>query len=199
MQGMMNFGLLENAINATNVFTASELNTLFGFCAIKKYNKGELISAIGDPSHYAYFINSGACVSSIMGTDGKKNVFRFYFKKGLLCDYSSFMNNGQSSLEFQTLVATELVLIPQKAVTYAFYHMVKSNALAAIFLQKELLESIAEFYRRKTLKADELFIDLEKRFPEIGMLAPQTLIASYLDITPVHLSRIKKKIYSARK
>jgi CRP-like cAMP-binding protein len=196
MLGMMNFGLLEDTVNASHLFTDVELKVLFEFCSIKKYKKGELISAIGEPCDYAYFINSGACFSSIMATDGKKNVFRFYFKKNLLCDYSAFLNNGQSSLEFSALVDTELVLIPKKVVNYAFYHIVKSNALAAAFLQKELLEANAEFYRRKTLKADELFMDLEKRFPEIGMLVPQTLIASYLDITPVHLSRIKKKIYT---
>jgi len=45
-----------------------------------------------------------------------------------------------------------------------------------------------------TLNATESYIKLRKQIPDIDSLIPQYQIASYLSISPVQLSRIRKKL-----
>ena len=48
-----------------------------------------------------------------------------------------------------------------------------------------------------SLDAKQRYLKLRKFIPEIDALIPQYHIASYLNITPVQLSRIRKDIYKS--
>jgi hypothetical protein len=54
----------------------------------------------------------------------------------------------------------------------------------------ELVEFIIDI---DTLPILERYNNLEKTFPNLHQRVPQHIIASYLRITPVHLSNIKKR------
>ncbi len=47
-----------------------------------------------------------------------------------------------------------------------------------------------------SLNATERYVKLKKEIPDIDNLIQQYHIASYLNITPVQLSRIRKELYS---
>ena len=55
-----------------------------------------------------------------------------------------------------------------------------------------------EYERRSlelmSLNATERYLNLRKRIPNIDELIPQFQIASFLNITPVQLSRVRKKL-----
>lgn len=55
--------------------------------------------------------------------------------------------------------------------------------------EKRLVESIS-------LNATERYLELQKQIPDVNTLISQYHIASYLGITPVQLSRIRKKLDS---
>lgn len=62
--------------------------------------------------------------------------------------------------------------------------------------QTLLLQILKRLDRLSLLNATERYKILKTRIPEIENLIPQYQIANYLNITPVQLSRIRKKIYS---
>lgn len=62
--------------------------------------------------------------------------------------------------------------------------------------QALLLQLLKRLDRLSLLDATERYKMLRNRIPNIENLIPQYQIASYLNITPVQLSRIRKKLYS---
>ncbi|MCH2031887.1 MAG: Crp/Fnr family transcriptional regulator [Tenacibaculum sp.] len=62
--------------------------------------------------------------------------------------------------------------------------------------QTLILQVLKRLDRLSLLDATERYKILKERIPQIENLIPQYQIASYLNITPVQLSRIRKKMYS---
>jgi CRP-like cAMP-binding protein len=62
--------------------------------------------------------------------------------------------------------------------------------------QTLILQVLKRLDRLSLLDATERYKILKQRIPQIENLIPQYQIASYLNITPVQLSRIRKKMYS---
>jgi CRP-like cAMP-binding protein len=54
-------------------------------------------------------------------------------------------------------------------------------------LQKRIIQLIAK-------TAEERYVEFTKTYPDILMRVPQTMVASYLGITPESLSRIRKEL-----
>jgi CRP-like cAMP-binding protein len=62
--------------------------------------------------------------------------------------------------------------------------------------QTLLIQMLKRLDRLSLFDATERYKILKERIPQIENLIPQYQIASYLNITPVQLSRIRKKLYS---
>jgi pectate lyase len=85
-----------------------------------------------------------------------------------------------------------VIILPRKSIEWGYSNMQEGQKLGRL---------IAEFYfiyhdnRIKNLYARtplERYNALAEVFPNIHNRVPQHMIASYLGITPVHLSRLKK-------
>jgi hypothetical protein len=66
-------------------------------------------------------------------------------------------------------------------------------------LYNKILEKIFISYEERQLElismnAKQRYLQLRKRMPDIDTMIPQYQIASYLSITPVQLSRIRKDL-----
>ena len=86
----------------------------------------------------------------------------------------------------------EAVVIPRKAIEWGYQHLKEGDKLG---------RSIAEYYfiyndnRIKNIyivPPKDRYDAIESVFPNIHNRVSQRLIASYLGITPIHLSRLKK-------
>jgi hypothetical protein len=54
----------------------------------------------------------------------------------------------------------------------------------------------SEIFSLAVLDASERYLKLQEEIPDIDNIMTQYHIAAYLNITPVQLSRIRKKLYS---
>jgi hypothetical protein len=101
---------------------------------------------------------------------------------------------GELSIQtIQALEDTEVVVIPRSAIEWGYANLNEGDKFGRL---------VAEFYfiyhdnRIKNLYArtpKERYDTITEVFPNIHNRAPQHMIASYLGITPVHLSRLKKE------
>ena len=87
---------------------------------------------------------------------------------------------------------TEVVVLPRSAIEWGYKHLTEGQKMGRL---------IAEYYfiyqddRIKNLYArtpKQRYDSITEVFPNIHNRVPQHMIASYLGITPVHLSRLKK-------
>ena len=119
----------------------------------------------------------------------------FAFENQFIADYSAFLLKQPSLYTLQTEEETEVVVMPRAAIDWGYKNLKQGDRLGRL---------IAEFYfiyqdnRLKNLYArtpKERYDTITEVFPNIHNRVPQHMIASYLGITPVHLSRLKKANY----
>lgn len=113
------------------------------------------------------------------------------FNGDFLCDYPSFLNQEESSLE--TLVFEDSELF---SINYQNFTQILSSERGEI-LRRKIAEGIMTSQQDSakellTKTASERYNDLLIKYPDILIRTPNKYIASYLGITPQSLSRIRK-------
>ena len=139
------------------------------------------------------FLNSGV-IREYFATSEKETNINFYTKPQFITDLSSFNNDLQTKKNQETLTEVTLLVIDKNP----FKELLKKYECGKSFIDlsfqkllkhKELLE-----YNRITKTADELYKELFIYKPTWLEKIPQYHIASYLNISPETLSRIRKRI-----
>jgi len=169
---------------ASQLFQKSEL--------INLPNKTILVHQ-GDSVKHLYFMIEGLCHACYLTAEGKKFSKEFYWSGDCVVNFESLINQLPSPYLIETIAPSQLLKIPiieiqqWREQCHPFYLQLLENQL----LYKEnkerfmLLHSPEERYKLFS----EKFSDLEDRLSDYQ-------VASYIGITPISLSRIKKRLKS---
>lgn len=173
----------------------TEMEKLLSFCCVRTYKRLSYLVEPGKTPDEVFYINKGILRVVVVDQTGKEHTIHFALENQFIADYSSFILQQPSIYYLQALERTEVVIMPRKAIEWGYANLQQGNKLGRL---------IAEFYfiyqdnRIKNLYArtpKERYDLIEEVFPDINSRAPQHMIASYLGVTPVHLSRLKKEAY----
>lgn len=174
----------------TNKDGLRELLSLF---KIKSLKKGTEILKSDKEEKELRFLNHGI-VREYYATPEKETNINFYTKPQFITDLSSFNNNLKTKKNQESLTNIELLCIQKTE----FRKLLKKYECGTSFIDlsfqkllkhKELLE-----YNRITKTPEELYKELLIYKPNWLEKIPQYHIASYLNISPETLSRIRKRI-----
>lgn len=150
----------------------------------------------GEVSQRVYLIEKG-CLRVWFNNQGTDVTFQFFFENQTVSSFESFRNNTPSMGSIETIEPCTLWWIHKRDVLAIFKEIGTYPAV-----QQQLLDTLAE----RTIHYMELFQSFvrdtpQQRYenllahrPHIVQRVPQHYIASYLGISSVHLSRIKRKI-----
>lgn len=159
-------------------------------------NKGEFISKTGDISKDFYVIKSGVARSYHSDEKGKEYTRTIFTSGSTTGSLGSLISGDRSKLNYQCLTDCILYKFDYKKfiqLTQEDKHILQfyNKILEYIFLMME-----SRIYELSVLNATERYLRLKKEIPAIETLIPQYHIASYLNVSAVQLSRIRKEIYS---
>jgi signal-transduction protein with cAMP-binding, CBS, and nucleotidyltransferase domain len=169
-----------------------ELDAFTTRCIAKTFNRYDVLSRPDVVPNEVFFINSGIIRVTVTDNDGVEHTVHFALENQFIADYSCFIMKQPSVYTLQALENTETVILPRSAVEWGYKNLQQGDKLGRL---------IAEFYfiyqdnRIRNLYArtpKERYDNITEVFPDIHNRVPQHMIASYLGITPVHLSRLKK-------
>jgi CRP-like cAMP-binding protein len=172
--------------------TDHEFDLFLSHCRHRVFKRGELISVPAVIPEAVYFINRGIIRVMIEDKDGFEHTIHFALENQFIADYSSFILQQPALYSLQALEQTDVVVLTRDAIEWGYAHMQEGEKLGRL---------IAEYYfiyqdnRIKNLYArtpKERYDSITDVFPNIHNRVPQHMIASYLGISPVHLSRLKK-------
>ncbi len=162
---------------------------------IKSIKKGEILIPEGSTNKDVYFIRRGLIRSYAIDDMEEEITFQLYPEYHVLSNIHSLLFNEPSKFSYQALEYTKVY-----AVDYdSFIEMTSKNP--------KLLEMNRRFLGKKAMKQayqrveSFVFLSPEERYkkyvrdyPNIINRAPDKYIANVLGITPVSLSRIRKRI-----
>ena len=148
----------------------------------------------GDADRSLYLIQSGLLKAYYTSEDGKESVKSFIVPGEIIGSLTSAYSGGTCSFSLLCLEPSNLVKVPFDML---YEYSQKNHEIA-----KSVIESLLHFSMKKEKREYEfLCLSAEERYRLIAETSPDLLrkvtqndIARYLGITPVALSRIKKRI-----
>lgn len=175
-------------------FTAKEKSAFEDILIFREVPKKYPLLKIGAIAREVYFINKG-CARLFYDKDGEEITGFFFLENMMLSGFESTLTMQPSIQGIETIEASELVVFPFAAFNQLHEEFPRFN----IFTRKLLTERFV--FAQKVVASlildspEERYLQLFQRQPELLNRVPQHMLATYLGITPVSLSRIRKRIF----
>lgn len=158
--------------------------------------RGEFLVREGEFCRHVAFVNSGM-IRAFIAADGKEYIQGFINEGEYISEYASFLTGRPANMHMDALEDSELILLSRESMQAGYeqfpvFERMGRKVAEELFIYFNdrnislLTQSPEERYRR--LLENEAYL-LQK--------VPQYMIASYLGVTPEHLSRIRGKMRKA--
>ncbi|MBI1933871.1 MAG: Crp/Fnr family transcriptional regulator [Ignavibacteriales bacterium] len=163
-------------------------------CQIREYQKGEFLIQNNEFCSHTFFVEDGLLRQYYFDINGKEHILQFFPENWFVTEYETVYFNEPSKYFIQTLEPSKIAFIDDN-------FLKKLEDLFPVFkdLNKQLLyNQIRVLQNRLTMlmsqSAEDRYLQFVETYPDILLRVPQTMVASYLSITPESLSRIRRDL-----
>jgi CRP-like cAMP-binding protein len=191
---MTDFLKLWEYIDPLMPFTPDEKRLFESNFSIKEFGEQEILVDLGEVATETYFILSGLIRYYYLTEDGKE-ITGFIFQEGLFATSSgSFFAQAPSTQIVETIEPCRVLALPFDGLQELFRTLPKTEALIRQILIQRFNYSQQVIASLIIQKPEQRYSSLLDSQPELAQRVPQKVLASYLGITPVSLSRIRNRI-----
>jgi len=166
---------------------------LEGRLTIQKLKKGELLTRQGDISRTVSFINSGLLRMFYL-VDGKEISTGFMCEGEYISQYDSFLLQQPSAGNIDALEDCELVNLSYSDMQELYQMHPVFQTFGRRIAEKLFIMVTSQTTKLLTLTPEERYQAVLKHQPFVIKRVPQYMIASFIGITPEHLSRLRRKM-----
>lgn len=161
-------------------------------CHSESFERRKLICKPGKITNEVYFINKGIVRVIIADQEGNEHTIHFAPENMFVTDYASFLQKTPSQYYIQAIEDTEVVVLPRTAIEWGYQNLKQGDRLGRLIAESYFVYHDQRIKNMYSMTAKERYDSITQVFPDIHGRVPQHMIASYLGVTPVHLSRLKK-------
>ena len=156
--------------------------------------KGDHIFMQGELDGSIYYIQSGLLKAYYTSEEGKESVKSFIASNDVIASLSTAFSENTCSFSLICLEPTTVIKMPiSKLLEYSRKDLEIANSMIDVLLNLSIKKEIRE-YEFLCLSAEERLDKLMQLQPQLIEKVTQNDLAHYLGVTPVGLSRIKKRI-----
>lgn len=176
-----------------STMTHDELDILEGILEPVKYGKGEMILAEGEVCRGISYIEKGL-VRQFYNKSGKEVTEHLGVDHTIFMCIESLFKEEPSRLQVEALEATLVYILPKSKLEAAAIRNVNIQMLYRKILEESLIQSQVHADLMRFETAPNKYRRLCELSPQVVLRAPLTYIASYLQMTPETLSRIRSGV-----
>lgn len=170
-------------------------------CRLVEFQKGDRLLEMGTECKYVYFIVKGECISYFTNCKGKTTTWFFHFnmphasiKNIFAVDYKSFLSGEPAALSIEALSQVTTIrfsrremdlLIKRSRIFERWIRKLNENAFVITYDRINTLLNMSAPERYKKFLKDE---------PYLLNMFSNYHIATYLDVAPQSLSRIRRNV-----
>lgn len=170
--------------------TPSAVDVLGSILVPLKFQKGDTILQEGQVCRSLYFVEKGM-VRQYYYKNGKDVTEHFSFEGRIVFCIESFLKQEPSRLIVETLEATKVYAIPYDDLNNLMVRNQEMDMLYRKILEHVAISSQMHADSQRFETASERYDRLLREKPEIVLRAPMVHIASFLQMTPETLSRVR--------
>lgn len=173
------------------------IHKLLNLCEVKQYKTGDYLCKIGEINDKMFFVLEGVTRTYGLSNSNKTEVNKSIATAG------SFATSLESAIKMEASTLSCQCLTDSKVIVANYHDLTllrKEEPEFGEFMYKSLetnyMGSEKQILSLLSKDATERYLELKEDIPRIDQLIPQYQIAYHLGITPIQLSRIKKKLSS---
>lgn len=174
-------------------FNEEEFDLARPYFNIRDLKKGELFVEKFSTCRYFAFLVSGT-MRSFLNFEGEEITECICSENTTATSTVSFITQTPSRISIQALDNVVLLTISYSKLQELYGQSTFWQKAGRIIAEKEYIEEQQNSWRNKPIPASEKYLTLLKENPGIVNRVPLHYIASYLNIKPETLSRIRKKV-----
>jgi len=148
----------------------------------------------GNITNAKAYVKKGCSRSFVVDENGKEHILFFAFEDWWLGDFESYHSGNPGRQYVQALEDMELLVISKQDFTKMETQIPKMRLWYDVKQRKMNVAMINRLSEVKSSTCEERYCKLLDKHPEIFLRVPLQYIASYLDIEPQSLSRLRKRI-----
>lgn len=157
------------------------------------YNKGEHLVKIGETGQYINFVLKGCLRIYLIREDGQEATRHFAFENQFATGLASFITQQPSMENLQVMEDSEILRISRKDFYYLLNIIPLWEKFYRNYLENAYMSNLQIFQREITKDAELRYKDLLRENPEVVRRMSNKVVASYLNMSPETLSRMKSR------
>ena len=155
-----------------------------------KFNRSDIVLNAGEECTCMYYVERGM-VRQFYHKNGKDVTEHFSFEGGIVMCIESLLKHVPSQITIEALETTHLFALPRKALFAAIDTCTELGILYRKITEHALISSQHHADSQRFENAQERYERLMREKPEIIPRAPMIHVASFLQMTPETLSRVR--------
>ena len=162
----------------------------------KKLRKHQYLLQEGDICTQHAFVTKGCLRSYSVDCAGKEHVVKFAVEHWWIADRDSLLSGEPAKLNIDAVEDSEAVLLSKQNFDLICQKIPAFNGMINNILQTAYNASQNRIIANISLSAREKYAYFLQRYPDLALRIPQSMIASYLGISPETLSRVRSQVLS---
>lgn len=185
---------MKSVFQSIQVLPQEELDQLDDLISIKKLKKGEILLNENQVCNEIYFIKSGILRSYFFNHQGDEITNCFAFENEFMASFTSFITQEVAEESIQALADTELQIISRESLEKLYKTGIHWQEIGRKLTEMEYVTLQKRMISFQKLSGKQRYEELYQNHQKYIQLIPLQYLASYLGVTPRHLSRIRKAI-----
>jgi len=161
----------------------------------KSYIKKDSITSYGRISNHLQFIESGLIRIFIIDNRGKDITVQIGIENMWVNNLYSFFTQTPSENHIEILEPTTILQIHRVDLEKLYNEVPAMESFSRLKLQQSYCRLHKRTYRHLTNSAEESYLEFRNTYGHIiENRVPQYVIASYLNLSPEHLSKVRRNL-----
>ncbi|OCB74772.1 cyclic nucleotide-binding protein [Flavobacterium piscis] len=185
---------MKSVFQSIQVLPQNELELLDDLITFRKLKKGELLLQENEVSNEIVFIKKGILRSYFFNHQGDEITNCFAFENEFMASFSSFITQNVAEENIQAIADTEVQVINRESLEKLYALGIHWQEIGRKLTEMEYVTLQKRMISFQKLSGTQRYEELYKNHKKYLQLIPLQYLASYLGVTPRHLSRIRKAI-----
>jgi len=163
------------------------------FYKIIHLKKGERLVSPGQIVDHFYYLEKG-CISFYKIEEGEIKVLEFYTDDVFFTDLIAYVKETKSNCYLEATEDTTVFAVKKELAEKSFQKSHQLERFGRLSMQEAFLKTFNRVDRLNNRSNEERYLRVLNKRPDLLQRVPQYLIASYLGLTPVGLSKLRKRL-----
>jgi len=183
--------LTENIHEIINLTQDEKLKIDCAFTSLK-LSKGKCWIKEGQYCNHIGFLQSGKLRVFYIDDAGNEATCYFVTENSFISSYTSFLTKTPTVENIEAIEESELLVISREELEKLSYNIPKIQIMRRVIAENLFIVMEKRVAMLQSQNANERYEKMIKENPDIILSVPLQFTASFLGITPQHLSRLRK-------